>query len=30
LWWFLGLLALAILLIESFLANRYYKDTVEQ
>jgi uncharacterized membrane protein len=30
LWWFLGLLALAILLVESFLANRYYKDTVEQ
>jgi len=30
LWWFLGLLALAILLVESFLAKRYYKDTVEQ
>jgi VWA domain-containing protein/aerotolerance regulator-like protein len=29
LWWFLTLLALAILLIESFLANRYYKDVLE-
>jgi uncharacterized membrane protein len=28
--WFLSLLALAILLVESFLANRYHKDTVEQ
>ena len=25
-WWFLSLLALAILFVESFLANRYYKD----
>jgi len=30
LWWFLSLLALVILLVESFLANRYYKDIVEQ
>lgn len=27
--WFLSLLALAILLVESFLSNRYYRDTVE-
>jgi len=29
LWWFLLLLALTILLVESLVANRYYKNTVE-
>ncbi|PYV91871.1 MAG: hypothetical protein DMG05_06165 [Acidobacteria bacterium] len=29
LWWFLLLLALMILLVESFVANRYYKNTAE-
>jgi Putative glutamine amidotransferase len=28
-WWFLSLLALAILLVESFLANRYYKGGLD-
>ncbi len=30
LWWFLVVVALSILLVESFLANRYYKDVLEQ
>ena len=29
LWWFLFLLALMILLVESFVANRYYKNTAD-
>jgi uncharacterized membrane protein len=29
LWWFLSLLALAVLLVESFLANRYHKSMLD-